>query len=109
MIQEEVIAAGSRLFVPMVTVTQALADGANRDEVQQVLRGARGEALDDFGTSLLAARLIIVTGHLDVVDATVAAEALRRVPSIVITSDAGDIRLLLDADPRGKRVEVWKV
>jgi hypothetical protein len=44
-----------------------------------------------------------------VIDATVAAEALRRVPAIVITSDRDDLRALLGADERGARVEVWPV
>ncbi len=56
-----------------------------------------------------AALLMSATGMPDVVDALVAVEALRRVPSIVITSDPSDIRALLDADERGRRVAVWPV
>jgi hypothetical protein len=44
-----------------------------------------------------------------VVDALVAAEALRWVPSIVITSDPSDLRRLCDADPSvGGRVAIWR-
>jgi hypothetical protein len=109
MIRQEVELAGSRLVVPMVVVTRALAAPSSAEEIRAILRGANEAPAGSIDTSILAAKLIVATQKLDVVDATVAAEALRRVPAIVITSDPDDLRALLGADERGARVEVWTV
>lgn len=109
MIRQEIELAGSRLIVPMIVVTQALAETPSDEEVRAILRGANEVPAGSIETSRLAAKLIVATQKLDVVDATVAAEALRRVPAIVITSDPHDLRALLDADERGAGVETWTV
>jgi hypothetical protein len=109
MIRQEIELAGSRLVVPMVAVTQALAAPASAEEIRAILRGANEVPAGSMDPAILAAKLIVATHKLDVIDATVAAEALRRVPAIVITSDPDDLRALLGADERGVRVEVWPV
>ena len=109
MIRQEIELAGSRLVVPMIVVTQAFVDTSNEEEIRAILRGANEVPAGSIDTAILAARLIVATQKLDVVDATVAAEALRRVPAIVITSDPDDLRALLEADERGAGVELWTV
>ena len=109
MIRQEIQLAGSRLVVPMVVVTQALADTSSDEEIRAILRGANEVPAGSIDIAILAAKLIVATQKRDVVDATVAAEALRRVPAIVITSDPDDLRALLGADERGAGVELWTV
>lgn len=109
MLEQEVQDADSFLVVPIVVAPQALSGGANDDEVRAVLRTAHLVAPVDLERAEHAARLMRATDMFDVVDALVAVEALRQVPAIVITSDKHDLRRLLDADPAGKRVQVWGV
>jgi len=108
MIGQEVRLADSAIVVPIIVAAQALAD-ANVEAIRDVLARAHEVAPVDLERTLDAARLMQATGFHDVVDALVAVEALRRAPAIVITSDRGDIRSLLDADPMGRRVQVWRV
>lgn len=105
MIEQEVRDAGSALVVPVIVTTQALMD-VSADALRGIL-GAAQLAPVDFERAQEAAALMSSTGHLDAIDALVVAEGLRRVPSIVITSDRADIRQLLDAHPLGRRVAVW--
>lgn len=109
MLEQEVRDADSALVVPIIVVPQSMAGGVTPDDVRTILRAAHEVAPVDFDRASHASNLIQTTALLDVVDALVAVEALRRVPAIVITSDPDDIRQLLDADPAGKRVAVWRV
>ena len=108
MIEQEVRDADSVLIVPVIVATQALTE-ANVDSVRDVLAAAHEVVAVDLDRAQEAAALMSATGLLDPVDALVAVAALRRVPSIVITSDPHDLRTLLDSDERGKRVAVWRV
>ena len=107
MIEQEVRDAGSVLVVPVIVTMQALTD-VTADTLRAIL-GAAQVAPVDFERAQEAALLMSTTGLVDVVDALVAVEALRRVPSIVITSDPADLRTLLDAHPLGRRVAIWRV
>lgn len=109
MLEHEVRDAGSALVVPMIVVTQAIAGGTSLEDVRTILRIANEVAPVDLDRASHAASLMQATKLLDVVDALVAVEALRRAPAIVITSDPHDIRQLLDADAVGKRVAVWRI
>lgn len=108
MIEQEIGAADSILVVPVIVTTQALTD-ATTESIRTVLAAAHDVAPVDFERAQHAAQLMAATGLHDPVDALVAVEALRRVPSILITSDPADMRALLDADARGRRVAVWPV
>ena len=101
--------ADSVLVVPLIVTAQALAGGTRPPDVRAVLRTARETPGVDLERTEQAAWLIRNSGLNDVVDALVATEALRRVPSIVITSDTDDIRRLVDTDPAGRRVATWRV
>ena len=108
MIEQEVGAADSILVVPVIVTTQALTD-ATTETVRTILAAAHVVAPVDLERAQHAAQLMAATGLRDPVDALVVVEALRRVPSILITSDPADMRSLLNADARGKRVAVWQV
>lgn len=108
MIRTEVAERGSVVVAPPVIVIQALAEGVGRRAVDEVLATTRESGLDRARIDLAVALLQATRTH-DVPDALVAAEALLRVPAIIITSDPDDLRRLLDADPRAARVIVWRV
>lgn len=107
MMEQEIRDADSVLVVPIIVTTQALLD-VTADVLRAILRAAQLAPVD-FERAQDAAGLMSATGLIDAIDALVAVEALRRVPSIVITSDRADLRRLLDAHPLGRRVAVWPV
>lgn len=109
MVHQEVTGRGGRIIVPWVAVIQALAERGAMGAIDRALEAADALAGVDRRRALLAADLLRATRTTDVPDALVATEALLGVPSVVITSDPGDLRRLLDADPRGVRVEVWSI
>lgn len=97
------------LIVPLVGVVQALTQGSGERAIEPLVRASLDAVGLDMVRAWLAAHLLTDSGTADVVDALVCGEALLRVPSVLITSDPGDMRRLLDADPRGPRVAVWAV
>jgi hypothetical protein len=109
MIRQEVVEGGGRLIVPMIVVVQSLEGGVGDQAVREIVHAAHEATGIDLDRAAEAAGLMRRSGLRDVIDALVAAEALRRVPAIVITSDPTDIRRLLDVHPSGPRVEVWAV
>lgn len=97
------------LVVPLVGVIQALAEGTSEGAVERVLRATLSLSGLDVARARVAAHLLRDAGTRDVADALICGEALMRVPCVLITSDPGDMRRLLDADPRGPRVAVWAI
>lgn len=91
MVRQEVVERDGRLVVPLVITAQAFAGDAGDRDIRETVEIMRG------------------SGHRDAVDALVAVEALRRVPSIVVTSDPDDLRRLLDADAAGHRAAAWRI
>ena len=109
MLRQEVTERGGRIVVPWVAVIQARADRRAMGAIDLALEAADALAGVDRRRTVLASDLLRETRTTDVPDALVAVEALLLAPSVVITSDPGDLRRLLDADPRGRRVEVWPI
>jgi len=114
MIESEILQAGSRLVVPSVVLVEAARAGIVRDVLENLGREVHELVPVDVARAHEAAALqTYAARELDrevgVVDALVAAEALRRTPAIVITSDPSDTRLLCDSDPgSAKRVAIWR-
>ncbi len=88
----------------------------------QVHRGGRSHAVIDrivnavdalLPTSAEVARrageLLGRSGMADAVDAIVAAEALRSVPAVILTSDPKDLRLLVEDQPETARILIIAV
>jgi len=97
------------LVMPLIVVTQALAQGVGEGAIERVVRSSLTTTGLDMPRVRIAAHLLRDSGTRDVVDTLVCGEALLRVPSVLITSDPVDMRRLLDEDPRGPRVAVWSV
>lgn len=114
MIDGEILAAGSRLVIPSAVLVEAARAGVPPDRILEVVRTAHEVTPIDVPRALEAANLLNYSAangrDVGVVDALVAAEALRSIPSIVLTSDDGDIRLLCDSDASSRaRIAIWHV
>lgn len=109
MMRRPLVERDAHLVLPLIVVVQVLAGGTGRGAVDDIIATIIDRAGIDVDRAAEAAGLLRATGTTDVVDALVAVEALRRAPSIVLTSDPDDLRALLDASPAGSRVEVWRV
>ena len=97
------------LVVPLPVIAQLIRGGPADAPINLVLKGVQ-----DFGsmTPLLARQAGVLLGRTrttDVVDAVVAAEALRVLPTMLLTSDPGDLRLLVQSDPNHPRVQIIAV
>lgn len=98
-ILREALARGLELRVPVVVLAETLRGGARDAPVNRVLK-AVGTAATVPDTGREAGRLLGQTGGGNTADALVAAEALERPDSTVLTSDPNDLRALL-ADQEG--------
>lgn len=97
------------IVIPVPVIAQLIRGGRADAPINRVLKGIR-----DFGmmTPLLARQAGVLLGRTattDVVDALVVAEALRATPAIILTSDPGDIRVLVQSDPGHPRVQIIAV
>src|SRR5665213_695118 len=91
MVRQVVVESRGVVVVPTVVVIQALVERSQTGAISEIVEAAIQPVLDRERVRL-AADLLIATSTRDVPDAVVAAEALLRVPSIVITSDPIDLR-----------------
>lgn len=108
MVRSELEHGDARVTVPAVAAVQALVDGVARGAVDAVL-AATSEAPLDRSCVDLAATLLRRTRTRDVPDGIVAAVALLELPSIIITSDPEDLRILIEDDPRSSQVAIWRI
>jgi hypothetical protein len=97
------------VVVPIPVIAQLVRGGPRDAPVNLVLKSIR-----DHGamTPLLARQAGVLLGRTsttDVVDALVVAEALRLLPTLILTSDPRGIRLLVQSDPAHPRVRVVPV
>jgi hypothetical protein len=82
------------VVVPVVVVTQVIRGGAKDAPVHRLLHSVH---VPFVGLRLArrAGELLGTAGLSDAADALVVAEALRSGPAVLLTSDPGDMRLLL--------------
>ena len=97
------------VVVPVVVVVQVIRGSPSDAPVNQALKQAGEFAAVTLSAARQAGALLAVTGTTDVVDALVVVEALRLLPAAILTSDPGDLRLLLQRDPSHARVRVIPV
>lgn len=97
------------VIVPVVIVAQAIRGGAADAPVNIVLKRVGEFAPITLDLARQAGALLAATKTTDVVDALVAAEALRLLPSTILTSDPGDLRRLIQSHPDHARVRVIPV
>ena len=88
------------IVVPMVVIAETVRGNGPRDaRMNLVLAGLSPSRPLDEPTARLAGHLLATTGGANTVDALVAAEAIRRAPSVVLTADPADLRQLLADHP----------
>ncbi len=89
---------GVDIIIPPVVVTQTVRGGASDAAVNRLLKTVFipfvGERL-----ARAAGHLLGESGLADAADAQIVAEALRRGPSTIVTSDPGDINRLAEGSP----------
>ncbi len=95
--------------IPTPVLAEVHRGGRDRAHVDRVVN--RVDALPPTSEDIArrAGELLGASGTDDPVDAIVVAEALAAVPSVIITSDPGDIRRLLETQSDGHRVAVVSV
>jgi len=103
---ERAVREGYVVVIPTPVLAQVHRGGHDRAHVDRVVN--KVDAL--LPTSALVARrageLQAKAGTSDAIDAIVAAEALESAPSLILTSDRGDLERLLDGEPEAARVVV---
>ncbi len=111
-VRAAILEAGRRavlVVAPAVVIAQAIRGGPADAPINQALKRV-GEFTPVTPTLARQAGLLLgATRTTDVVDALVVAEALRILPSVILTSDPSDIRLLVQSDPAHPRVQVVPV
>jgi len=96
---------GDEIAVPMVVLAETVRGNGPRDAAVNLMLGqfAPHRPLDE-PTARVAGGLLAAAESSSTIDALVAAEAIHRQPSTVLTSDPADLRRLLDGH-RGVTVE----
>lgn len=110
--REIILEAGRReaiVIVPTVVIAQAIRGGPADAPINLVLKRVGEFAPITPSLARQAGALLGATRTTDVVDALVVAEALRLLPSLILTSDPNDIRPLVGSDPGHPRVQVVPV
>ncbi len=97
------------VVVPVVVVAQVIRGGPSDARVNRILKGVEEFTPVTLALARQAGALLAATGTTDVVDALVVVEALRLLPAAILTSDPGDLRLLLQRDPSHARVRIIPV
>jgi hypothetical protein len=97
------------IIVPIPVLAQLIRGGPRDAPINLVLK-----SIHDHGamTPQLARQAGVLLGRtrtIDVVDTFVVAEALRILPTLILTSDPRDIRLLVQSDPSHPHVRVVSV
>lgn len=95
--------------IPTPVLTQAHRGGRDRAGVDPVVKAVDALLPTSAHVARRAGELLARSGTSDAVDAIVAAEALVSIPSLVMTSDARDIMLLIEGQPEAAAVRVIAV
>lgn len=91
---------GDSVVVPMVVVAETVRGSGPRDApVNMILTQFEPHRPLDEPTARLAGSLLGIAKSNSTIDALVAAEAINRQPSLLLTSDVADLALLLDGHP----------
>lgn len=86
--------------MPVVVIAETSRGNGPRDaRVNLVLAGCSPSGPLDESTARLAGQLLAATGGANTIDALVAAEAIQRAPSVLLTSDPDDLGVLLADHP----------
>ncbi len=94
------------VVVPTPVVAQVHRGGRDHARADRVLGDVDAFLPTSLQTARHAGELLARAEMSDAVDAIVAAEALIGVPSMVLTSDVGDLARLVEAGQRSRLVEI---
>lgn len=100
---------GFRILLPTPILAEVNRGGHDHARVDRVVNSVDELIPLDAGAARQVGILMARTGHGDIADATVVVEAARHLPAIILTSDAGDMHLLLDELPEKGRISVFDV
>lgn len=100
---------GFSVVIPTPVVAQVHRGGRDRARIDRVLNAVDAVVPTSEPVARLAGELQASAGSSDAIDAIVAAEAIVSAPAVIITSDAEDMRRLLEGSPHGARVLVIRV
>ncbi len=106
---ERARAEGYVVVIPTPVLAEVHRGGRDRAHVDRVVHKVGALLPTSEETARRAGELLGASGSDDPVDAIVVAEALAAVPSVIITSDPGDIRRLLQTRADGVGVAVVSV
>lgn len=97
---------GYVVVIPTPVLAQVHRGGRDRARVDRVVKAVDALLPTSEQVARRAGELQAKTGTSDAVDAIVAAEALASVPALILTTDPGDLSMLLDGEPEAARVAV---
>ena len=100
---------GYVIIIPTPVLAQVHRGGRDRARIDRVVNAVDALLPTSESVARLAGELQAQSGSSDAVDAIVVAEALLSVPSVILTSDAGDLRRLLAGARDAHRVLVVPV
>ncbi len=100
---------GYVVVIPTPVLTQVHRGGHDRAGVDRVVKAVDALLPTSAQVARRAGELLAGSGTSDAVDAIVPAEALLSAPSLVMTSDAHDITLLIEGQPGAAVVRVIAV
>jgi predicted nucleic acid-binding protein len=100
---------GYIVVIPTPVVAEVHRGGFDHARIDRILNAVDATLPTSEHIARRAGELQAAAGTNDPVDAIVAAEALAAIPSVIITSDASDIRRLLDTQSDAARIVVIAV
>jgi hypothetical protein len=98
------VRAGYVIVIPTPVLAQVHRGGRDRAQVDRVVNRVDAMVPTFERVARRAGELLGKTGTTDAVDAIVAAEGLLSVPALILTTDQGDMELLLAGEKEVARV-----
>ena len=103
---DRAVREGYVVVIPTPVLAQVHRRGRERAHVDRVLNKVDAFQPTSERVARRAGELLAKTRTSDAADAIVAAEALTSVPALILTSDPGDLKRLLEGEPEAARIAV---
>jgi hypothetical protein len=98
------VAEGYVAVIPTPVLAQVHRGGRDRAHVDRVVKAVGALLPTSEAVARRAGELQARAGTSDAIDGIVAAEALTSAPALILTSDADDLRRLVEGEPEASRV-----
>jgi hypothetical protein len=102
--RDRALGQGFVAAIPTPVLAQVHRGGRDRARTDRVLKAVGAFVPTSVDTARRAGELLGRSGLTDAIDGIVAAEALRAVPSVILTSDPDDMERLIEGQPESRRV-----